>query len=276
MTDTTSPLFLQINHITKTFPKVVALNDVSLAAAPGEIHAVLGEEYAGKTTLMRLLGGLYAAGSYQGEILLDGKPLAPRTPRDAIDRGVTVVPRRLEVFDHLDVAENITMGNLAGKGFVLNRAALDRQAQQALDMIEVKLDLTAQPPQLSPAQQRVMMIARALCTHPRVIVMDEPATSLNTAEGLGGLFRVIRLLSRNEITCLYLTRKTSEVLQIADRVSVLRDGAISGVFDRLNLDLPTLTELMSSQQYRDYGHADDAEEPRGLDRWLRSLFGGPR
>ena len=276
MTDTTSPVCLQINHITKTFPKVVALDDVSLAAAPGEIHAVLGEEYAGKTTLMRILGGLYAAGSYQGEIVLDGKPLAARTPRDAIERGVTVVPRRLEVFDHLDVAENITLGNLGGKGFVINRGAIDRQAQQVLDMIEVKLDLTAQPPQLSPGQQRLMMIARALCTHPRVIIMDEPATSLNTAEALGGLFRVIRLLSRNEITCLYLTRKTSEVLQIADRVSVLRDGAISGVFDRADLDLPTLTELMSSQQYRDYGHADDAEEPRGLDRWLRNIFGGPR
>jgi ABC-type sugar transport system ATPase subunit len=276
MTDTTSLVFLQINHITKTFPKVVALDDVTLAAAPGEIHAVLGEEYAGKSTLMRILGGLYATGSYQGEVLLDGKPLAARTPRDAIDRGITVVPRRLEVFDHLDVAENITMGNLGGKGFVLNRTALDRQAQQALDMIEVKLDLTAQPPQLSPTQQRLMMIARALCTHPRVIVMDEPATSLNTAEALGGLFRVIRLLSRHEITCIYLTRKTLEVFQIADRVSVLRDGAISGVFGRAELDLPTLTELMSSQQYRDYGHADDAEEPRGLDRWLRSLFGGPR
>ncbi len=276
MTDTRSPICLQISHITKTFPKVVALDDVSLAAAPGEIHAVLGEEYAGKTTLMRILGGLYAAGSYQGEIVLDGKPLAARTPRDAIERGVTVVPRRLELFDHLSVAENITMGNLGGKGFVINRAAIDRQAQQALDIIEVKLDLSAQPPQLSPGQQRLMMIARALCTHPRVIIMDEPATSLNTAEALGGLFRVIRLLSRNEITCLYLTRKTSEVLQIADRVSVLRDGAISGVFDRADLDLPTLTELMSSQQYRDYGHADDAEEPRGLDRWLRNLFGGPR
>ena len=276
MTDTTSPLFLQISHITKTFPKVIALDDVSLTAAPGEIHAVLGEEYAGKTTLMRILGGLYAAGSYQGEIVLDGKPLAARTPRDAIQRGVTVAPRRLEVFDHLDVAENITLGNLGGKGFVIHRGAIDRQAQQVLDMMEVKLDLTAQPPQLSPGQQRLMMIARALCTHPRVIIMDEPATSLNTAEALGGLFRVIRLLSRNEITCLYLTRKTSEVLQIADRVSVLRDGAISGVFDRADLDLPTLTELMSSQQYRDYGHADDAEEPRGLDRWLRNLFGGPR
>jgi len=276
MTDTTSLLFLQVNHITKAFPKVIALDDVSLEAAPGEIHAVLGEEYAGKTTLMRVLGGLYAAGSYQGEIVLDGKPFAPRTPRDAIERGITVVPRRLEVFDHLDVAENITMGNLGGKGFVINRTALDRQAQQALDMLEVKLDLTAQPPQLSPGQQRLMMIARALCTHPRVIIMDEPATSLNTAEALGGLFRVIRLLSRHEITCLYLTRKTAEVLQIADRVSVLRDGAISGVFERANLDQPTLTELMSSQQYRDYGHADDAEEPRRLDRWLRSLFGGPR
>jgi ABC-type sugar transport system ATPase subunit len=121
-----------------------------------------------------------------------------------------------------------------------------------------------------------MMIARAICTHPRVVVMDEPATSLNTAEALGGLFRTIRLLSRNEITCLYLTRKASEVLQIADRVSVLRDGAISGVFDRAAFDLPTLADLMGSQQYRDYGHAEDAEAPRGLDRWVRSLFGGPR
>ena len=77
-----------------------------------------------------------------------------------------MVPRRLELFDHLSVAENITMGNLGGKGFVINRAAIDRQAQQALDIIEVKLDLSAQPPQLSPGQQRLMMIARALCTHP--------------------------------------------------------------------------------------------------------------
>lgn len=276
MAETASSLFLQVNHITKTFPKVVALDDVSLTAARGEIHVVLGEEYAGKTTLMRVLGGLYAAGSYQGEIVLDGEPLAARTPRDAIARGVTVAPRRLEVFDHLDVAENITVGNLGGKGFVIHRSAIERQAQQALDMIEVKLDLTAHPPQLSPGQQRLMMIARALGAHPCVIIMDEPAASLNTAEALGGLFRVIRLLSRHEITCLYLTRKTSEALQIADRVSVLRDGAIAGVFDRGDLDLPTLTELMSSQQYRDYGHADDAEESRGLDRWLRNLFGGPR
>ena len=276
MTDTTSPICLQISHITKTFPKVVALDDVSLAAAPGEIHAVLGEEYAGKTTLMRILGGLYAAESYQGEIVLDGKPLAARTPRRRDRAGVTVVPRRLEVFDDLDVAENITMGNLGGKGFVINRAAIDRAGAAGARHDRGQ----ARPDRAAAAAQSGAAAAdddRVGALHPSaVIIMDEPATSLNTAEALGGLFRVIRLLSRNEITCLYLTRKTSEVLQIADRVSVLRDGAISGVFDRADLDLPTLTELMSSQQYRDYGHADDAEEPPGLDRWLRSLFGGPR
>ncbi len=181
-----------------------------------------------------------------------------------------------EVFDHLDIAENITVGNLGGKGFVLNRADIERQAQQTLDQIEVRLDLAARPPQLSPAQQRMLMIARALCSRPRIIVMDEPATSLNTGDALGGLFRVLRLLSRDDIACLYLTRRPAEVLQIADRVTVLRDGAVSGISDRAAFDLPALTELMASQQHRDYGHADDAEEPRGLDRWLRTIFGGPR
>lgn len=270
---TPSPL-LKIEQLCKSYPKVVALDHVSLVLAAGEIHAVLGEEYAGKTTLLRILGGLEKPGSSTGAICLDGKPLVFKGPREAVAAGIAIVPRRLQVFDHLTVAENICVGHLPGKGFMLDTTAMQQQARQALDRIDVKLDPAARPPELSPVQQRMLMIARAVASRPRVLVLDEPATSLNTGDALGGLIRVLRLLVGQGLGCLYLTRRPAEAIQIADRTSVLRDGAIAGVFDRAAFDQPTLTELMASQQYRDFGHADDDEAPRGLDRWLRTVFSG--
>jgi ABC-type sugar transport system ATPase subunit len=270
------PLLLQIDHLTKSYPKVAALDDISLALAAGEIHAVLGEEYAGKTTLLRILGGLEKPGTYHGEILLDGQPLALKNPRQAIDHGIAIVPRRLQLFDHLTLAENICVGHLPGKGLMIDNAAIERQARRALDLLELRLDPGARPPQLSPAQQRMVMIARAVSLRPRLVVMDEPATSLNSAEALGSLIRAVRVLSAHEIGVLYLTRRASEVLQVADRVSVLRDGAVAGTFERAAFDERTLKDLMASQQYRDFGHADDDEEPCGLDRWLRTVFSGWR
>jgi ribose transport system ATP-binding protein len=265
---------LDVRRLSIAFRSAVALEDVSLQIQPGEIHALLGADGAGKTTLMKILGGLYAAPLYRGEILLAGTPVILRTPSEALQQGIAVIPRRPSVFGSLSVAENIIIGHWETKhGILIDRRAIRQQAEATLKWLGVTLDLDVRAEHLDAVQKRLVVLARALSIKPRLVVLDEPAAHVATPLAMSQLLRIVRLFAAQGITTLYLTRTPLEAVQIADRISVLRDGITEGTVKRADFDATALTLAMMSQHpERGAGMDDDAEEPGGLVGSLRSLF----
>ncbi len=167
---------LEIEHLTKPFRNVLGLDDISLDVRPGEIHAVLGENGAGKTTLMKLLGGLYSPNSYEGVIRIAGEPVVLRNPRDVLQLGIAILPCRPAIFSGLSVAENIVLGRWQVKRtFMVSSDNARREASETLHRLGVTLDLDAQAGKLPAGQKRMVVMARALSSQPRLLVLDEPS-----------------------------------------------------------------------------------------------------
>ena len=221
---------LEMHHITKKFPGVVALNDVTFRVRKGEIHGLIGENGAGKTTLMKILSGTYPTGAYQGEIRLDGELLDLRSPSTALDQGIGVVPQEISVIEELSVAENIVVGRWArGRQQVINLRAITRRVREFLSEQELDLDPNQKVARLTAAQKQEVMIARALYTNPSVLILDEPTSSLSLQE-IQNLFRILRDLREQGVTCIFITHKLAEIYELTDRTTVLRDGEVSGEF----------------------------------------------
>ncbi len=273
---TTEPV-LELEHITKSYGETVALSDVSFSVRRGEIHAILGDNGAGKTTLLKLLTGLLPAGSYSGTVKAHGEPVVIRAPGDAIKHGIGIVPRRPGIFTGLTVADNVVVGKEM-HGLIVNQARIRDAAVKLMEVVGLKLDPMAKASGLSPGQQRLLMIARALSLDTRIVVLDEPAAFLATAQDLSQLFRALRTLAERDIATLYLTRRPAEAIQIADRISVLRDGVVVAEWPRVEFDETTLIRHMQSQRIGDAGYVDhdDLNQSRGWLDGLRSLFSGNR
>jgi putative multiple sugar transport system ATP-binding protein len=258
-----SSLILEVNHVTKTYPKtdIVALDDFTLAVRRGEIHGVVGELGAGKTTLMKILGGLYPAGTYQGEILFDGSPLVPRSTGDAIRRGIGVVPRPLSIFPRLSVAENIVMGGWQSeKRFFISKQTTEHGAEVVMSRWGVNFDGATQASELSASQQRLLMILRVLAAEPKLVVLDEATHGIKSPQGLSQLLHMVRRLAEHEVTCLYLSRRPADAFQLADRVTVLRDGVVAGQWERANFDELAVSQAMASQRDGEPIEYDDLHE----------------
>jgi len=223
---------LEMLDIVKEFPGVKALRGVTLQVRPGYVHALMGENGAGKSTLMKILDGVYPAGSYQGRMVIDGQEVAFGSPHDARTRGIGYVPQEINVLESLTVAENIFVGQTAtGGGFLVSQRALADRAGRLLDECNIGLDPRRPISTLAASQRQLVMIARALSTNPRVLILDESTSSL-TLEETGNLFRIVRHLQSRGVTCLFITHKMAELFELADRVTVLRDGAVVSHFQR--------------------------------------------
>ena len=172
-------VLLELEHVTLSYGAVVALNDVTFSVAAGEVHGVLGEDGAGKTTLMKILGGYLPSKAYSGVVRLAGQPLALTSIKDGLRHGVALVPRPLAVFDHMSVAENATMARSeTQRRFSLSRRNVDRQAEEVLRRWEIPIKLGDQVRDLSPLQRRQLMIANALGVEPVLVVLDEPLAGM--------------------------------------------------------------------------------------------------
>jgi ABC-type sugar transport system ATPase subunit len=268
------PNLLEIRHLSLAYRAIPALIDLSLAVRPGEIHALLGENGAGKTTLLKLLGGLRPGDAYTGEIVFDGRPLAPRTPRDSLSQGVSVLPRRLSVFPALSVVENILIGHMpSSRSFLTNTTAARQQAHEILQRLGVSRPLEGRIAQLSEAQKRVVMLARALSTQPRLLVLDEPATAVPGAGEMSQLIRMLRTLAAQGVASLYLTHSVPEAMDVGDRISVLRDGTVVDTVERIAFDQTRLMLAMMSQHpERAAGPDDEDGGTGGIFGSLRSMF----
>lgn len=220
--EATAPAALEMRDIGKGFPGVVALEDVSLTLEPGAVHALMGENGAGKSTLIKILAGVYHPDG--GSIRIDGTDVALRSPRDALAQGIKVVFQEIALIPEFTVAENVFLGEypVDGMGNIRWKQIQD-EAKALFDRVGFHVNPGAQVGDLPVSQQQMVEIARALAQDARIVVMDEPTSSLTPAE-VSLLFDVIRRLTSLGIAVLYVSHKLEEIFEIADTVTVLRDG----------------------------------------------------
>lgn len=240
---------LQAKHISKTFPGVKALTDVTVDFYPGEVHALLGENGAGKSTLIKILSGVYTP--TEGEVWMDGKKVEFNTPRDAMDAKIAVIHQELSIAPDLTVAENIFLGEEPKKGKLLDRAKMNAVSQQILDDMGVgdRIKATDVARDLSAAQQQMAEIAKVINRQARVVVMDEPTSSLSEGE-IEALFTQIRKLRDNNCTIIYISHRMVEIFSMCDRATVLMDGKF--VTTKMVKET-TETELVNSMVGREVG-----------------------
>ncbi len=217
-----SDSLLQLVNIHKSFAGVEVLRGVSFDLKPGEVHALLGENGAGKSTLVKIVTGVHQPDS--GEILLEGRPTRFDNPRQSLQVGITPIYQELSLFPDLNVAENIFVGRQPTQAGRINWAKLYRDAEQILTGLGVHLDLKKQARSLSIAQQQMIEIARAFSTNARILIMDEPTSSLTQSE-VAELFRLVNRLRGHGTSIIFISHRLEELYELADRVTVLRDGA---------------------------------------------------
>ncbi|MFP4376638.1 MAG: sugar ABC transporter ATP-binding protein [Spirochaetales bacterium] len=218
-----SDYILQMENITKTFPGVVALDDVNLDVSRGEIHALIGENGAGKSTLMKVLSGLYPAQAFEGRILIDGNEQAFATIKDSEAAGVAVIYQELALVKQMNVAENIFLGNEIKDGASINWHKSYAKARELLDEVGLKVDPQTKIINLGIGGQQLIEIAKALYKNARILVLDEPTAALNESDS-ENLLGIVRNLRAKGVTCIYISHKLEEVRTIADSITILRDG----------------------------------------------------
>ena len=216
---------LELEGIQKRFGGVVALGGVSLTVLPGEVLALVGENGAGKSTLMKVIGGVHQPDA--GTMRVDGEVVRFAKPADSLGRGIAFIHQELSVLDNLDVAGNVFLGREKRTLGLLDRGAMRRESAVHLRRLGMTLDPATSVGDLSLAQCQMVEIARALSTEARLIIMDEPTSSL-TLEETGKLLEVTDRLRRDGVSVIYVSHRLGEIEQIADRVTVLRDGRNAG------------------------------------------------
>ncbi|MDD2958639.1 MAG: sugar ABC transporter ATP-binding protein [Lachnospiraceae bacterium] len=252
---------LEMKNVHKRFPGVHALKGVSLELRAGEVHALLGENGAGKSTLIKVLGGIYEKD--EGEILIDGKKVEIKNVEQARNAGVSIIHQELVLVPYLSVAENIFLGReLRKKGGFIDRSAMIRETQRALDEFGLKLSPNAMIADLNIAQQQMVEIVKAVSFNARIIVMDEPTSSLSDKE-VDALFENVRKLTARKIGIIYISHRMSELQEVADRVTVMRDGEYIATKEVAVTGNDELVALMVGRQLDNYYTRtfNDCKEP---------------
>ena len=240
---------LQARSITKRFPGVLALDTVSMAVEPGEVLAVIGENGAGKSTLMKILAGIQNPDG--GEILIDNTPVTVDSPRRATELGIALIHQELNLCDNLSVAANIYLGREPRRFGLIDREAIDQGATAALAQIGLDIAPDTLLGALPIGHQQLVEIAKALSTEARVLIMDEPTSSL-TGEEAEALFTVIKDLRSRGVAIVYISHRLGEVTALADRVLVLRDGQNAGELVRDEIGHNAMVSLMVGRDVSQY------------------------
>ena len=240
------PPELEMRNIGKSFASIRALTNVSFSVRSGEIHALMGENGAGKSTLMKILSGAYRADP-GGEIRIRGEAVAIDGPLSGRRHGIAVIYQELSLAPNLSVAENIFLGEEKKRLGFIDRKSMEAAAAPLLRRLDAPFMPGARVSQLSIAERQLVEIARALAGHPRILVMDEPTTSLSAREATR-LFAIIRQLRDEGIAIVYISHRMGEVYELADRVSVLRDGALIGTLDRHEINAAAVVRMMVGRE----------------------------
>lgn len=233
---------LEMRNISKTFGNTRALSDVSLTVHAGEVHALMGENGAGKSTLMKVLSGAYRADP-GGSILINGLPVVAGDPIKAKASGISVIYQELSLAPNLTVAQNMFLGAEPSRFGVVDKVQIRERTEPILKRLGIDFRASQLVAELSLGERQMVEIARALTTNARIIVMDEPTTSLTSRE-TDRLFEVIASLKAHGIAIIYISHRMEEIYQLADRVSVLRDSAYVGTLEREELSASKLVSMM--------------------------------
>jgi rhamnose transport system ATP-binding protein len=238
---------LAMEHVSKQFGATLALDDVSLELRRGEIHALLGENGAGKSTLIKIMTGVQRQDS--GEIFIDGAPVRVASSQDAQRLGVAAIYQEPMIFPDLSVAENIFIGH-RDRGKIVDRRRMEREASEVLARLDVRLDVGEPARGLTLAEQQTVEIAKAISLDVRVLIMDEPTASLSAHE-VQRLFRIVHTLRQQGVAILFISHRIEEVFEIADRVTILRDGRWISTTPRPELTPATAISRMVGREVRE-------------------------
>jgi L-arabinose transport system ATP-binding protein len=241
---------LEVRSVSKGFPNVQALKNVSLEIRAGEILAFMGENGAGKSTLLKIINGDYQPD--EGEVLLDGRPVSFSGPRDAHEAGIRVIYQEPEIIPGVTVAENIWVGELPKRNGFIDRRALDAKVRAGLEDVGFAdlLPITMMGDELSSAQRQIVEIMRALKSGVRVLALDEPTSSL-TDDEVDRLFTLVRRLRDEGMAIVYVSHRIREILQLCDRVAILRDGELVSVRPAAELNDGEIVRLMVGREISD-------------------------
>lgn len=248
MSDSPGKVLLEMKGIGKTFPGVKALQGVNLTVREGQVHALLGENGAGKSTLIKILSGAYSKD--EGQIFFEGQPVDIRNPQDAQALGISTIYQEFNLAPHLTIAENIFLGHLPRKGGLVDWATVRARSKEILDGLGVTLSVDTLTSSLSVAEQQLVEIAKALNRKTRILIMDEPSAVLGEKD-LENLFRVVRTLQASGIGIIYISHRLKEIFELADEVTVLKDGRYVATKSIDEVTMDDLVRLMIGRDLQD-------------------------
>ena len=218
-------MLLEMQHITKTFGSVKALGDVNLQVQEGEIHALVGENGAGKSSLMNVLSGIYQYGTYDGDILYDGEVCKFQTIKDSEKKGIVIIHQELALVPLLSIAENMFLGNECGSAAKINWDETHKKARELLDLVGLKDSTQTLIKDIGVGKQQLVEIAKALGKNVKLLILDEPTASLNDRESKA-LLDLLLELKKKGVTSIIISHKLNEVSYVADAITVIRDGTV--------------------------------------------------
>lgn len=240
---------IEMTGIDKAFSGNVVLKDVQFSLADGEIHALMGENGAGKSTLMKILTGIY--GRDAGVIKVDGKEVDFKSPKEAEAMGIAVIHQELNILPDLTVAENLFLGNEQTMGMgILKTKEMNREASRILSQLGLDVDVKTPAGHLSVGKQQIIEIAKAIETHAKVIIMDEPTAALTDRE-IETLFKTIRKLQSQGVSFVYISHRMEEIFAICDRITILRDGQYIGVRVIKETNFDEIVKMMVGRELGD-------------------------
>ena len=248
----TDDIILDVQHVTKQFPGVTALSDVTFQVRRGEIHGLCGENGAGKSTLMKILSGVYPWGTYEGNILYDGKELklTDRSIRQAIEQGVAIVYQELTLVPRMTVGENVYLGKEPVERGSINWDKLYSDTQDILTKYRLDIQPQAIVKYLGVGKMQMTEIAKALSENAKVLILDEPTSALSEAE-VHRLMEILRTLKEHGVTCIYITHKLDEFFGITDSITVLRDGKVITSQPTKDLSVEKLVTYMVGREMKE-------------------------
>jgi ribose transport system ATP-binding protein len=258
------PPLLEMRGIFKSFPGVKALINVGLTASAGEIHALMGENGAGKSTLIKIISGAYAADP-GSEIRIDGAPVVIDSPAAAIAHGIAVIYQELSLSPNLTVAENVYLGREIRRGLLVDRRSANERCRHILDSLGADFSPTDTVSALSLAERQLVEIARAIHANVRILVMDEPTAALSLVES-ERLFALIQRLRGRGLAIVYVSHRMAEIARLADRVTVLRDGAVAGAIARADITHERVVRMMVGRDLVGFYQRESRRVPDAHDR----------
>ena len=242
-------VILQFDRVTKKFPGVIALNNISFEVRQGEILGICGENGAGKSTLMKILAGVHTRDTYSGDVFYEGEPLnfAAGAIQQAREAGIAIVHQELALVQQMTVGENIFLGREPGGAAGINWHRLYADTQHILDRYQIDLPIGKPVSTLSVGRQQMVEIARALSEKAKILILDEPTSALADQE-VQTLMRILRTLKEQGVTCIYISHKLEEVFEITDRITVFRDGEVVGTKETAATNSDEIIAMMVGRQ----------------------------